>query len=147
MNKYYILDYWILEQLKAALIVMFAQYVSELASQPLGHPDDLNYNSDYEEYTFGHHLFHDHKLNSKADFDNTKSVSILNVFSLKALNVKEHKLTQILNTSTLLSSHLSHPHAMPCNMDDDRFDFKIFCYILLRFSYGKLSHVVFTNPT
>jgi hypothetical protein len=59
---------------------------------------DFEYNKDSDEYTLGHHLFHDHKLSCKIDFDNNYSVSILDISSLKVLDVKEHKFICLLNS-------------------------------------------------
>ena len=53
---------------------------------------DFQYDRDSNEYTLGHHiLYHDHKLNSKTDFNDSYTVSILDISSPKVLDVNEHK--------------------------------------------------------
>ena len=65
---------------------------------------DFSYDKESDEFTLGHHLFHDHKLNCKADFDNSYIVSILDISSPKVLDVKEHKFIHFLNSQPLSRS-------------------------------------------
>ena len=74
---------------------------------------DFQYDKDSDEFTLGHHLFHDHKLNCKTDFDNGYRVSILDISSPKVLDVKEHKFIHLLNSLTPLGLNLSNPFAVP----------------------------------
>ena len=74
---------------------------------------DFQYDRDSDEYTLGHHLFHDHKLNSKSDFDDSYTVSILDISSPKVLDVKEHKFIHLMNSLTPLGLNLSNPFALP----------------------------------
>ena len=74
---------------------------------------DFSYDKESDEFTLGHHLFHDHKLNIKSDFDNSYTVSILDISSPKVLDVKEHKFIHLLNSLTPLGLNLSNPFAMP----------------------------------
>ena len=74
---------------------------------------DFSYDKESDEFTLGHHLFHDHKLNCKSDFDNSYTVSILDISSPKVLDVKEHKFIHLLNSLTPLGLNLSNPFAMP----------------------------------
>ena len=62
---------------------------------------------------FIHHLFHDHKLNSKTDFDDCYTVSILDISSPKGLDVKEHKFIHLMNSLTPFGLNLSNPFALP----------------------------------
>lgn len=71
------------------------------------------HDKDSDEYTLGHHLFHDHKLNNKNDFDNSHTVSILDISSPKVLDVKEHKFIHLMNSLTPLGLNLSTPFALP----------------------------------
>ena len=67
-----------------------------------------------DEYTLGHHnLFHDHKLNSKTDFDDSYTFSILDISSPKVLDVKEDKFIHLMNSLTPLGLNLSNPFALP----------------------------------
>ena len=74
---------------------------------------DFSYDKESDEFTLGHHLFHDHKLNCKTDFDNSYMVSILDISSPKVLDVKEHKFIHFLNSLTPVGLNLSNPFAMP----------------------------------
>ena len=74
---------------------------------------DFQYDRDSDEFTLGHHLFHDHKLNCKTDFNDSYRVSILDISSPKVLDVKEHKFIHLLNSLTPLGLNLSNPFAVP----------------------------------
>ena len=74
---------------------------------------DFEYDKDSDEYTLGHHLFHDHKLSCKTDFDNNYSVSILDISSPKVLDVKEHKFIHLLNSLSPQGLNLSNPFSIP----------------------------------
>ena len=71
---------------------------------------DFQCDRDSDEYTLGHYLFHDHKLNNKNDFDNRCLVSILDISSFKVLDANEHKFIHLMNSLTPLGLNLSSKH-------------------------------------
>ena len=67
-------------------------------------------------YSIGNHLFHDHHLNSRSDFNKNVKVCIVDMSSPKLLEFKEHKFIHLLktlrplglNTVNLFGLHLLH---------------------------------------
>ena len=51
-----------------------------------------------DEFALGIHLFSDHSLQNRSDFDDTYNVSLLDFSSPKILDVKEHKFIHLLNS-------------------------------------------------
>ena len=57
---------------------------------------EVDLNSD--EFALGNHLYSDHSLQNRSDFDDTYNVSLLDFSSPKILDVKEHKFIHLLNS-------------------------------------------------
>ena len=43
--------------------------------------DKFDYDKESDEFTLGHHLFHDHNLKTKFDFEASHTVTILDICS------------------------------------------------------------------
>ena len=75
--------------------------------------DKFDYDIGSDEFTLGHHLFHDHNLSSKPDFDASYYVTILDICSPKVLDIKEHKFIHTLNSLTPSGLNLDNPFSLP----------------------------------
>ena len=75
--------------------------------------DNKEYDQDSDEFALGHHLFSDHGLNHRDDFDKNYSVSILDWCSPKTLDVKEHKFIHLLNSLSPNGLNINNPFSIP----------------------------------
>ena len=72
--------------------------------------DKFDYDIESDEFTLGHHLFHDHNLSSKSDFDSSYFVTILDICSPKVLDIKERdKFIHTLSSLTPFGLNLYNP--------------------------------------
>ena len=75
--------------------------------------DNKEYDIESDEFALGHHLFSEHKLNHREDFDMNYRVSILDICSPRVLDVKEHTFIHSLNTLNPNGLNLENPFAIP----------------------------------
>ena len=72
---------------------------------------EVDLNSD--EFALGNHLFSDHSLQNRSDFDNSYNVSLLDFSSPKILDVKEHKFIHLLNSLKPNGLNIENPLSVP----------------------------------
>ena len=75
--------------------------------------DNKEYDKDSDEFALGHHLFSEHQLCHRDDFDRNYFVSLLDICSPKVLDVRGHKSIHLLNTLTPNGLNLDNPFAIP----------------------------------
>ena len=75
--------------------------------------DKFDYDLESDEFTLGHHLFHDHNQSSKSDFYISYFVTILDICSPKVLDIKEHKFIHTLSSLTPSGLNLDNPFSLP----------------------------------
>ena len=75
--------------------------------------DNKDYDEDSDEYALGLHLFTDHNLIRREDFDENYNVALLDFCSPKILDVKEHKFIHLLNSLKPNGLNLSNPFCIP----------------------------------
>ena len=74
--------------------------------------DNKEYDKDSDEFALGHHLFSEHHLHSREDFDRNYFVSLLDICSPRVLDVREHKFIHTLNTLTTNGLNLDNPFGL-----------------------------------
>ena len=72
---------------------------------------ECDLNSD--EFALGHHLFNEHQLKNRNDFDLSYNVSLLDFCSPSILDVKEHKFIHLLNSLKPNGLNIDNPFAVP----------------------------------
>jgi len=75
--------------------------------------DLKDFDEDSDEYALGLHLFSDHNLKDRDDFDKNYTVALIDFCSPKILDVKEHKFIHILNTLKPHGLNLNNPFSIP----------------------------------
>ena len=68
---------------------------------------------DSDEFALGHHLFNEHLLKNRSDFDLSYHVSLLDFCSPSVLDVKEHKFIHLLNSLKPNGLNIDNPFAVP----------------------------------
>ena len=87
---------------------------------------EIDLNSD--EFALGNHLFSDHSLQNRSDFD----VSLLDFASPKILDVKEHKFIHLLNSLKPSGLNIENPLSVPLlHTSIDEFSLWHFCFVLI----------------
>ena len=75
--------------------------------------DNKECDLDSDEFALGHHLFNEHLLKNRSDFDLSYNVSLLDFCSPSVLDVKEHKFIHQLNSLKPNGLNIDNPFAVP----------------------------------
>ena len=75
--------------------------------------DNKPFQLDNDDFALGSHLFHEHGCSERSDFNKFYKICILEICSLKVIEVKEHKYIHKLNSLTPNGINISNPLSIP----------------------------------
>ena len=75
--------------------------------------DNKEFDENSDEFALGLHLFSDHSLKCRDDFDRSYNVALLDFCSPKTLDMKEHKFIHLLNSLKPNGLNLNNPFSIP----------------------------------